>query len=62
MENNYTDSKLIILEHKLRMQSLAYTRETERLKHEWGKERLRINAAETRKNIERQHSREGIKF
>lgn len=44
--------------HDLKMEELAYIRETERLKHEWEKERQRIKAAEIRKNYERKANRD----
>lgn len=51
------ETELIKLKHKLRMEELQYIRETERLKHEWEKERQRIKSAEIRKNLERKAQR-----
>lgn len=45
-------------EHDCKMEQLKYIRETERLKHEWEKERQRIKAAEIRKNHERRANRD----
>ncbi len=38
--------------HKLKMEELAFIRETERLKHEWDMEKQRIKSAEIRRNKE----------
>lgn len=42
---------LLAEEHKMKMEELQYVRETERLKHEWEKERMRIKSAEIRKSL-----------
>jgi len=44
--------KLEELKHKHRIEALSFIRETERLKHEFEKERMRIKSAEIRKSIE----------
>lgn len=51
------DEEMCELKHKLRMKELEYIRETERLKHEWEKERQRIKSAEIRKSHERNANR-----
>lgn len=38
--------------HDMRMKELQYIRETEKLKHEWEKERMRIKSAEIRRHAE----------
>lgn len=43
------DEQLEKIKHKHKMDELEYMRETERLKHEWEKERMRIKSAEIRK-------------
>ena len=47
------NKELIKLEHKYKMEFGVYLRETERLKHEWEKERIRIKSAEIRKAYDR---------
>ena len=47
---NKEKKDLILLEHKCKMNFAEYMRETERLKHEWNKERQRIKTAEIRKS------------
>lgn len=49
--------ELIELESESKMQFASFIRETERLKHEWEKERMRIKNAEYRKNQERRANR-----
>jgi len=51
------EKELMVHKHKLRMKELEYMRETERLKHEWEKERQRIKSAEIRKSHERNANR-----
>lgn len=50
--------ELIEMEHKFKMDFVEFIRETERLKHEWEKERQRIKSAEIRKVEERKQNRE----
>ena len=40
------------------MLELQFIRETELLKHNWEKERMRIKSAEIRRSIDRKHNRE----
>ena len=47
------DKELIELQHKLKMEQLAYERETFRKVHEWKLEETRIKTAEIRKDRER---------
>lgn len=54
------DKDLMKYKHDLTMEELAYIRETERLKHEWDKERQRIKSAEIRKDHERRSNRRFI--
>ena len=49
---------LINLKQKNRMIQLDYIRETERLKHEWEKERMRIKSADIRRSQERKANKE----
>ena len=49
------------IEHEQRMEQLAYIRETEKLKHQWELERMRIKSAEIRKAAERKAIREDYK-
>ena len=42
--------ELVLLEHKSKMEFAGFVRETERMKHEWEKERQRIKTAEIRKS------------
>jgi len=42
--------ELIELEFNLKMQYAEFVRETERLKHEWDKERIELKSNEIRKN------------
>jgi hypothetical protein len=42
----------IKLEHACKMEQLEFIRETERLKHEWEKERQRIKSAEIKRSLE----------
>lgn len=37
--------------HELKMEELQYIRETERLKHEWEKERMRLKNADIKRTI-----------
>jgi len=46
------DKELIELQHKLKMEQLAYERETARKIHEWQLETQRIKTAEIRKDRE----------
>lgn len=43
------DLEVFKAKHKIKMEELAYERETNRLFHEWSLERGRINRAEERK-------------
>ena len=43
------EKELLQIENQYKMEYLRYIRETERLKHEWEKERMRIKSAEIRK-------------
>lgn len=45
------------LHHKNVMNELAYIRDTEKIKHQWNLERLRIETAERRKEFEREEYR-----
>lgn len=45
------DKELIELKHEKKMIQLEFIRETERLKHEWEKERGRIKSAEIKRVI-----------
>jgi len=47
------EKDLFKFKHSLKIEELAYIRETERLKHEWELERGRIKTAEIRKSQER---------
>jgi hypothetical protein len=51
---------LLSLKHKYHMEEMEYQRETERLKNEWEKERMRIKSAEIRKSQERRDNRNWI--
>lgn len=51
------DKEIIDYEHTKRMEELNFIRETERLKHEWDKERMRIKSAEIRRAEERRGNR-----
>ena len=47
------------IKHEFHMKELEYIRETERLKHEWDKERSRIKSAEIRKSQMRRDAYRG---
>ena len=49
--------EVIEFEHKCKMEYAAFIRETEMLKHEWEKERMRIKSAEIRKNMQLKENR-----
>ena len=53
------NKKLIELEGVNKLKCLEYIRETERLKHEWEKERMRIKSAEIKRH---QIAKENMRF
>lgn len=50
------DLEIMEAKHKMKMEELAYDRETNRLFHEWSLERGRIQRAEKRKMYSEQRS------
>lgn len=53
-ETQHTNAiEVIELRHKYKMEELEYARTTEKIKHQWELERMRIKTAEIRRNFER---------
>jgi len=50
---------LLEMERDFKMETLKFIRETERLKHEWEKERMRIKSAEIKRH---QIAKENMRF